>query len=385
MDDTFTEVISESWFSRILGSLKGVLFGLLLIALAVFLVYWNEGRAVKTAKSLAEGKGAVVSVEANAVNPAHEKKLIHVSGEATTSQTLHDPTFALAAQALRLTRKVEMYQWKETEKSETQKKLGGGTETVKTYSYEKVWKGEVIPSSHFKKPEGHENSAKMSVEPAAVVTSQGTLGAFQLSASVIAKMSGEKPRELTAEDFAQLPEHWKAKAKLEAGGLYLGNDPAAPAIGDERVTFTVLKPGIFSVLARQAGQTFEPYPTRAGGTIERVEAGQVAADLMFQHAEKENAVLTWVLRLVGFLLMAAGIGLILSPISVFADVLPFVGDILGVGVAFTALVLGGVLTVGIIALAWIAVRPILGGALLAGAVAWFVFGKRIAARRTAQA
>ena len=151
------------------------------------------------------------------------------------------------------------------------------------------------------------------------------------------------------------------------------------------MTFTVLNPGIFSVLARQAGQTFEPYPTRAGGTIERVEAGQVAADLMFQHAEKENAVLTWVLRLVGFLLMALGIGLILSPISVFADVIPFVGDILGVGVAFTALVLAGVLTVVIIAVAWIAVRPILGGVLLAGAIAWFAFGKRIASRRTAQA
>ena len=196
-------------------------------------------------------------------------------------------------------------------------------------------------------------------------------------------MSGDQPRQVTEQDFAKLPASLKTNAKLEGSGFYFGGDPAAPAIGDQRVTFKVLTPAVFSILARQAGQTFEPYPTKAGREIERVEAGQVSADLMFAHAAKENAMLAWGLRLVGFLLMAFGIGLILSPISVFADVIPFLGDILGVGVAFTALLLAMAFSIVTIAVAWIAVRPILGGALLAGAIAWIVFGKRLAARRTA--
>ena len=40
---------------------------------------WNEGRAVRTAESLEEGAGAVVSVPADAVDPGNEGKLVHVS------------------------------------------------------------------------------------------------------------------------------------------------------------------------------------------------------------------------------------------------------------------------------------------------------------------
>src|SRR5690606_10248642 len=117
--------------------------------------FLNEGRAVKTHRALNEGQKGAVSVQADKVDPANDGKLVHVIGKATTAEVLKDGPFEMAANAITLTRSVEMYQWVEETKSETRKKLGGGTETIKTTVYEKAWKSSLQPSSEFKHPEEH--------------------------------------------------------------------------------------------------------------------------------------------------------------------------------------------------------------------------------------
>ena len=135
------------------------------------------------------------------------------------------------------------------------------------------------------------------------------------------------------------------------------------------------------MIAQQTGDTFEPYLAKAGAEIERVESGAVSASLMLHHAESENSNLTWLLRLVGFILMMIGISLMISPITVFADVIPFLGNLLGAGVFLAAGVLafgGSVLT---IAVAWFAVRPLLSATLIIAAVALFIAGRRLGGKR----
>jgi hypothetical protein len=41
--------------------------------------------------------------------------------------------------------------------------------------------------------------------------------------------------------------------KCVRDAFYLGADPAVPVVGDQRVTFTLLKPAAISILARQSG------------------------------------------------------------------------------------------------------------------------------------
>ena len=62
MSDSFTEITRQGWLSRIGESFKGILFGIIVIPLCLILLWWNEGRAVTTARSLAEGAAAVVAV-----------------------------------------------------------------------------------------------------------------------------------------------------------------------------------------------------------------------------------------------------------------------------------------------------------------------------------
>ncbi|MBN9332627.1 MAG: hypothetical protein J0I64_04070, partial [Devosia sp.] len=74
------KTITLSWFDRVKQSFGGLVFGLVLVVAMVGLLFWNEGRAVQTERSLAEGAGLVVSVTASPLDPANESRLIHVTG-----------------------------------------------------------------------------------------------------------------------------------------------------------------------------------------------------------------------------------------------------------------------------------------------------------------
>ena len=106
--DTFQEVTSESWFGRLGSSCGSVIFGIVLIVVSAVALWWNEGRAVTTARSLAEGGKAVVSVGADKIEPTNEGKLVHVTGEATSKDAVKDADYGVSAPSpsLRLVRKV---------------------------------------------------------------------------------------------------------------------------------------------------------------------------------------------------------------------------------------------------------------------------------------
>jgi hypothetical protein len=106
VSDRVSVTTSESWFSRLAGSIKSVVFGLVLFVVGFPLLFWNEGRAVRTARSLTEGAGLVVSVSADNVDAANDGKLIHVSAFTKTDDVLADETFGVNENAIQLSRRV---------------------------------------------------------------------------------------------------------------------------------------------------------------------------------------------------------------------------------------------------------------------------------------
>ena len=107
----------------------------------------------------------------------------------------------------------------------------------------------------------------------------------------------------------------------------------------------------------------------------------VDAQGMVHVMESENTTLTWVLRLVGFVVMSFGIGLVVNPRVVVADVVPFPGSLFGMGVAFTAGVIAAVFALVTISAAWIVYRPLVGVGLLLGAVAIIFVAKKLSGGR----
>lgn len=364
MPDSVTVTSSQSWFSRIIGSIKSVLFGLILFVVAFPVLFWNEGRAVQTARSLDEGAGAVVSVPANAVDPGNEGKLVHVSGSVTTEGALIDPELGVEAEGIKLIRVVEMYQWKEEQRSEKRKKLGGGEETVTTYTYTKDWSSDPIESSSFQEPGGHENPGAFPIEGNTVVADPVYVGVFTLSSEQVDQLSEGQSLAMTEDMVEALPEPLNTEARVSEGRFFWGENPASPQVGDVRISFQVVDPATVSLVGVQTGETFAAYQAKAGDAILLVEEGTQTAEQMFQAAHSANTVMTWIIRAGGFLMMFIGLIAVFKPISVFADVVPLFGTMLGAGLGVFSFLLSFALSFITIAIAWIFYRPLLGIALL---------------------
>ncbi|MCD4749149.1 MAG: TMEM43 family protein [Thermoanaerobaculales bacterium] len=360
--DSFTEVSGQGWFSRIGSSIKGIFFGLLLVLVSFLVLFWNEGRAVKRYKTLKEGGGTVISINSGTVNLNNNGRLIHLSGRADTSETLMDNNFGVSRQALKLKRTVLMFQWQESTSSETKKKIGGGTETTTTYNYNKEWSERPIDSSRFKHPEDHRNPGSMPYQTTEYVAGTVSLGSFRLSPYLVGRIDNYS--KLTLDQSYVLPENLQAEAHSDAGGLYIGRTSAGPEIGDMKVSFAVVLPADVSIVAQQVENTFEPYRTKVGGTIELLQLGTISADAMFHQAQQSNKMMTWILRGLGLLMMFIGLRMILTPLSVIADVLPIAGTIVGAGIGIVSFLTALAFSFLTIAFAWIFFRPLIGVTML---------------------
>ncbi len=382
--DRFTEVSSRGWFSRIGGALIGIPIGLLLFLASFVVLFLNEGRSVRTARSLAEGEKTVVSISADRVDPAHDRTLIHISGKAATAESIKDPQFPVSAQALRLDRDVKMYEWIEKQQTRTRRKVGGGEERTTEYTYTKGWSDKPVDSSRFKVSAGHENPRDWRFRSWSGQAEAVTLGAFRLPPDLVRQINKFEPLRVDAAARDALPEDLRDRMRVSDGRFYQGASPGEPQVGDISVEFRQVLPTEVSVLAQQVGASFGPYQTKAGGAINRLQLGVVSAADMFQKAEAENTMFTWVLRLVGFVLMSVGIGMVLRPLAVFGDVIPFIGNAIRFGTGFVAMGIGLVLSLVTIALGWITYRPLVGLAVLAVAgLALFGFLRLARNRRRA--
>ncbi|MBE1208288.1 TMEM43 family protein [Aminobacter carboxidus] len=381
MSDQFREVTSVSWFGRIRRSVGGVLVGLILVLAMVAVLFWNEGRAVITARSLAEGAGAVVSVPVDKIDAANEGELVHTTGPVETSDEVSDPDFAIEAKGVRLVRTVEMFQWVENSKSETNTKLGGGEETVTTYSYAKEWQDRPIDSAEFKQPANHQNPS-MALGSRTFQIHEGKLGAFTLDEPVFDRIGDSNPLTITPSQLPDIAAAYPGTERVNVvdGRIYLGANSTSPAIGDYRIEYRLVPLGDISVIGRQTGDRFSPYQTVAGDELLLVDSGRVPSDKMFADAVSANTIITWLVRAGCLLLLAVGFGLLLAPLGVIADVIPFVGSIVRMGTGLVAFVLALLVGTATIAIAWFWYRPLLAiGIAVAGlALAYLLtrFGRK---------
>jgi hypothetical protein len=367
MTDQYTEVSTQGYFSRLAGSFVGVLIGIVLLIAGAILLYWNEGRAVDALVALDRGAKQVVAIDADKVEAANDGKLVYLRGDLATRDGARDPLFNVAGNGLiRVKRDVEMYQWREETHSESQSHVGGSKTTTTTYTYTKEWSSTPIRSSAFHHPEGHANPS-MAVNSAFFDARDAKLGAYRLGASVLSRMSAFTPLD---PGTASLPPGYQR----DGDGLYRGVDPANPAVGDLRVHFAGLQPQAYSVVAGLASGTLSGYRGARDYEIALAEPGVVSSEQLFKAQEHSEKIVTWILRAVGFVVIFIGLVLIAQPIATVLAFLPFFENIAEAGIFLMAVMLAVPLTLLIVAVAWLAHRPLIGAVLIAAAAASaFVF------------
>ena len=401
-------VDNPSWIQRLGSSFRGVLIGLALFVAGFPILFWNEGRAVDTAKRLKEGAGAVVDVPADKIDAANEGKLVHVSGKADTQDVLSDDVFGVSATALRLKRTVEVYQTVEHSET-TREKRGDKTVEKTTYTYSNEWCTKPVDSSQY-----HEAAKRTANPPAAMpygdvdkIAQNVTLGAFTLSEAHVKRMGEKKPFAFPA-DFkapASVP-----GAQYQNGIIYVPYNAAAAAVapaatnvaaaatnvatavanaaasaivgghsvamapepGDVRVTFRVVLPHDVTVVERQDGNTLSPWPASDGETLSFVRDGRVPAAKIFADAQSMNSKITWLLRLVGLLVMYFGLKKVLGPIDTLVDAIPILNGIVAMGTSLAAGLVSAACALLTIGVAWVFYRPWLGIPLIAVGVGLIV-------------
>ena len=417
-------------------SFKSIGSSFILFCAATVLLWWNEGNAVKTEKMLNEAEGAYVDMEnPNKKDASLDGELVCATALATTEDSLSDGQFGIGAKAISLQRKVEYYQWTEHAQESSEDKLGGKEVTTTTYTYTKEWTSEPIQSSEFKDPAYQQkNMVLTTFDDSDWWAENVSFGAYKLNESLVRRISSEEPLELAiSNDLLQaldkqtlvayerfhgpatpktpgtnplpsatvpdsvkvtndsariandsikavtdsLMAHSENQVSLQyvhqAGNmLYIGLVPGAPEVGDVRVTWTQIVPAKVTIISQVDGDTFKPYKAKNGKRFQTLVMGKKDAADIFESAHNSNTFWLWTLRIIGILLVIAGLKGIFGFIETLFKVVPFLAGIVGWGIGLVCTVVGIVWSLIIIALAWLFYRPLLGITLLvvAGLLIW---------------
>lgn len=365
---SFTETTTTSWLSRIKGAIGRIFFGIILVIATTVLLFWNEGRAIKTYRALVEGAGLVVSVDSASVDSANESKLVHISGPVKPLGTPRDEVYGIAAEnALRIVREVEMYQWVQKSQTKTEKNVGGSEETTTTYTYSKEWRTDTVDSRDFKQPAGHENPSRP-LDGETFTVEKATVGAFTLDGSDVATLGSSKRIPLGGEQATVFQTSLGMNVRPQNGELYAGSDPSSPVIGDLRIRYERIDLAEASFVGGQRGDTLTGFTVSNGREIFLSAAGKQTAAEMFETAQTENNIITWIVRVGGLIGMFVGFACILSIFGVIGDVIPFIGSIVSFGTTLMAAVATLILGPIVIAIGWITYRPILAISIIVGGI-----------------
>ena len=418
----YTETTTTGYGTRVGNSFKAIGSGFLLFIAGTVLLWWNEGRAVKTEKMLDEAGSAYVEMEnPNKKDASLEGELICGTALATTEDSLSDAQFGVGAKAIALRRTVEYYQWVEHSQEKKEDKLGGKEVTTTTYTYSREWVSRPIDSGQFKDPAYQgKNTILTTVEDQEQYAENVTWGAYKLNESLIHSISSREGLDLaisedllkqldgnaktayerfygskqSVEQPAQTAEHSDSakaandsinnaianaenKKDLEyvhqAGNiLYFGRVPGSPEVGDVRVTFEKTVPAKVTVMAVVDGDTFKPFKAKNGKRFQTLVMGKKTGDEIIEAEKEANNMWLWALRIIGVMMVIGGLKGIFGFIETILKVVPFVAGIFGWGIGVVCTVVGVVWSLIIIAIAWLFYRPLLGISLLvlAGFLIW---------------
>ena len=364
------------YFRRLRDSIAAMVIGFVLIPIAVGLHGWNEYRTVHRTRGLAEAQSLVKTIpHSDQLAPDLDSQLVHLSGEADTEEVLADDRFNVRQRAIHLRRTVEMYQWSEKEVHQR----GSQDNSKRTFEYERIWSSEPIDSTRFHDAYGHDNpgfpfaSRTLSAENVFV-------GVYQLNDFLKQSMQDWQSIPLSQESlFETIAVDQRENYLVRNSELFISQgppEPDRPRIGDLRVAFAYVPPAEISLIAQLRANSFGPFKTPNGESIQKLYLGQLTADEVIDRLDTENTTIAWVLRIGGLFLSIMGFALCLRPLSAVVSFVPLLGSLTSGLLFVVAMLLGGVVSLTTIGLAWIAVRPLLGiSALLLAAVGVFIIFK----------
>jgi len=329
------EVTYSSWFDRIGKSVGGVLGSFAFL-------YWNEGSL-----DLSKYAKTAVDVKADITAEGADGKLVDISGKVDSDETLGDDLFLLPGKYLTYNRTAQVYAWVEEKETTTRKDaVGGGETTTTTYKYKKEWVSRATRSEDFNQREVQDWESRYSVridnsraekqnfESKSDRVSSVRMGKYTMSTSGLS-LPGQSILSPLDDTTVKMKDIGGFKPGIEGSTIYLRkNGSSSDNVGDERLTYSVLKSGFDgTAFGKLAGSELQSYTVKGQGgdalkhkgVLFHIFAGDKDQAVATLHSE--YSMMLWIFRIIGFLAMWIGAMLVLDPLSTVLDIVGVIGSV----------------------------------------------------------
>ncbi|MCO4781667.1 MAG: TMEM43 family protein [Candidatus Cloacimonetes bacterium] len=347
MISLITDTILIPWHVRLIASFKSAAFGILIALLSLPLFVLNEYQAFHDTQLI-----KVLNEDLDNRDNDYQ----YLQAETKTSSELVDEIFGVKTDGIHLNRTVFMYQWQEVVKSKTKKKIGGKEEIINVYDYVKTFASHPIDSSKFKEPQGHENPP-FKFQSTHQTQKSVSLGDYNLSSNLLGYLNYFEPLDIKNINAIQV----HGLAYLQNNHLFMGSDPDVPQIGNYKIKFEHVPNRQISLIAQVDQNIILPISNGLFPIFQFIQPGDVSAKELIQIYKDETGEFTWIVRFVAFVMLFSGLFMLVYPLIVFCDFVPFLSSFVHKPLFSLVFIVAAILALCTLTLSWIFVRPILAG------------------------
>lgn len=314
--DTYTKVTTKWYGSRIKDSIKWIFFWLIMFIASFFVLWINEWSV-----DLSKIAKTSIEVDSQNINSTNDEQLISISWIINSEEEIWDNLYLKNGKFIAVSRKVEMYAWKETSKTKTEKNLWWSETTTKTYEYNKVWVNNPDNSNNFEITEWHQNPEKKLNDSTNKVINSN-IWKYNIETSWITIPYNSKIN-LTKENTII----WNSGTWwIQLINWFLFDwkwNINSPKVWDIRISYMALNNWAnVTAMWKQNNEKLDSFSDKDWNTLFRIF--NWTRDDAISTLRTEFLIMLRALRLVWFLLMFIWLSLLLWPISVFLDFIPAV-------------------------------------------------------------
>ncbi|KAI8429835.1 hypothetical protein MSG28_000342 [Choristoneura fumiferana] len=182
---------------------------------------------------LEELVSSAVSIDVHTGDEAarYEGRVVHIVGPLRILEPISEPDYNIQVQAVKLRKRVQMYQWIEETTEQENFLSEPAEESQKTYWYHKDWRDYVVDSNLFYIRPGHHNPTSMPLFSETHIAENVKIGWLFLGVDVKRKVN----------DYYEIwsdsrPE--RSDIKLHSGFYYHGESALQHEVGDLRIHFS---------------------------------------------------------------------------------------------------------------------------------------------------
>lgn len=277
---------------------------------------WNE-QLVLAAHNARGHMPEVVEVSANQITDAHDGQLIHMVGQVHVKAPITDDEFAVSAKAVKLLRRVRMYQWQEVPLSEVDEELAASAAPGEAHAYRKIWSEDLINSQqfHLRDITQYQNPYTLPFHSITLVAPEVKVGAYTIPDVMLEQLNDSQSLDVSQLDLSAYTREHSGTINHDGSNLYIGEDMGQPSVGDLKVDYATVNPETVSLLATIHNGRLIPFEREDGKPIAVIKSGNLQADELMPSLHQVNPVQSDGARFISFGLFALAIYLLFKALN----------------------------------------------------------------------